>query len=67
MARNGLLVDGNDPREIASAVIRLLKDDALRESLAEWGLEYARASSWQVQTERFMDLCQEIVDRRVNS
>ncbi|MBP9805038.1 MAG: glycosyltransferase family 4 protein, partial [Candidatus Accumulibacter sp.] len=65
--QNGLLVDGNDPREIASAVIRLLKDDALRESLAEWGLEYARASSWQVQTERFMDLCQEIVDRRVNS
>ncbi len=65
--KNGLLVDGNDPREIASAVIRLLKDDALRESLAEWGLEYARASSWQVQTERFMDLCQEIVDRRVNS
>lgn len=65
--KNGLLVDGRDPRQIASAVIRVLKDDGLRASLADWGLEYARASSWQVQTERFLTLCQEIVNHRAST
>jgi phosphatidylinositol alpha-1,6-mannosyltransferase len=61
---NGLLVDGDDPLQIARAVVRILTDDALRRSLEDRGLECARASSWQVQAQRFHAFCQEIVDAR---
>lgn len=62
---NGLLVDGNDPAQIAAAVTRILKDDTLRTTLEDRGLERARASSWQVQTQRFQDFCHQIVNARV--
>ncbi len=41
------LADPSDPREMASAMVRLATDSGLRESMRRKGLEQARAFSWE--------------------
>lgn len=59
--RNGLLVNGDKPPEIAVAVIRLLTDTALREQIETTGLEIARAASSKEKARQFHQLCQRLV------
>jgi phosphatidylinositol alpha-1,6-mannosyltransferase len=51
----GLLVDGYDIEDIASAIRRLLGDEALRDRLAAGGLAHARAHGWTSVTHKFLD------------
>ncbi len=57
---NGLLVDGNDPTAIASALHRLLTEPGLADRLAAHGLVMARAASWDNRARPFLDLCERL-------
>ena len=57
---NGLTVNGHDPEDIAQAVRRLLTDDALRERLAEGGLERTRNAGWAQRASEFAALCRRL-------
>jgi phosphatidylinositol alpha-1,6-mannosyltransferase len=54
---NGLVVDGDDTAAIATAIIRMFEDDALREVLRVGGAEVARASGWDRRVEQFLRFC----------
>jgi phosphatidylinositol alpha-1,6-mannosyltransferase len=54
---NGLLVDGADAGAIAAAVIRIFRDETLREQLVQCGIEVAARSGWADRVERFLALC----------
>lgn len=43
----GLLVDGSDPQEIANAIVRLLLDNDLRETLAANAKTHAQSCDWK--------------------
>lgn len=45
--RNGLLVARDSPRELAEAIIRILSDEKLRDTLIKNGFETAKRFSWQ--------------------
>jgi len=53
--QTGLLVNGDDSEEIATAISRLLGDEALRHRLAEGALRHARSHSWQASAQAFLD------------
>lgn len=57
----GLLIDCQQPENIAQAVIRLLDDDALRLRLQQNGLQHAVANSWTTRALQFHQLCQSLV------
>ncbi len=59
--QNGLLVDGGNPAEIATAILRLLDDSELRQRLEQQGLAIARASSLEHNAQRFHALCQRLL------
>jgi glycosyltransferase involved in cell wall biosynthesis len=58
---NGLLVDPDRPSEIAGAIVKVLKDDALAARLSDAGRSHVRASfspeSWTRATESFYRAC----------
>jgi phosphatidyl-myo-inositol dimannoside synthase len=54
---NGLVVDGDDTASISVAIIRMFKDDLLRESLRVGGGEVAQASGWDRRVEQFLRFC----------
>jgi phosphatidylinositol alpha-1,6-mannosyltransferase len=56
---NGLVVDGEDPVNIARAVVRLFQDDALRTELREGGLRVAAVASWEHRVRQFLAVCKE--------
>jgi phosphatidylinositol alpha-1,6-mannosyltransferase len=58
---NGLLVDGGNPADIATAILRLLDDSELRQRLEQRGLATARASSLETSAQRFYALCQRLL------
>jgi phosphatidylinositol alpha-1,6-mannosyltransferase len=64
---NGLLVNGADAGEIATAIIRLLTDSELRQRLEAGGLAAARAASVADNAQRFYRLCQRLVGERAAS
>jgi glycosyltransferase involved in cell wall biosynthesis len=47
----GVLVDPDDPHQFAAAILRLLRDEDLREELAARGIERARRFSWDAAAE----------------
>lgn len=57
----GLLIDSDEPSNIAAAVIRMLDDPALRQHLEKQGLENALANSWTTRAQEFNRLCQSLV------
>ena len=54
---NGLVVDGNDPAAIATAIGRLFADAALRARLVATGQGVAAAAGWPERVTRFTALC----------
>ena len=58
---NGLSVDGTDIAAIAEALVRLLKDSALREAFTKGGIQIAQRSDWRSRTAEFLILCDNIV------
>jgi phosphatidylinositol alpha-1,6-mannosyltransferase len=52
----GLLVDANDPVDVADAVTRLLVDQQLSHKLGEQGATRAREFAWPIITRRVEDL-----------
>ena len=57
---NGLLVDGTNLDEIATAVIRILADEQLYARLRAGGLEYARMSDSRSRAQQFLRLCERL-------
>lgn len=54
--RSGLLVDGHDPGDWASALSRLLDDRDLRTRLEAGALEQARLFSWEATADRTLEV-----------
>jgi phosphatidylinositol alpha-1,6-mannosyltransferase len=54
---NGLTVDGADVSAIAAAIIRLIEQPALCQSLARSGLDLAARSDWRNRSTQFLALC----------
>lgn len=60
--QTGLLVDGNQPGEIAEALVRLLTDHALRHRMEQAGLEHARRNDWAARARMFRDMCRQLCE-----
>jgi phosphatidylinositol alpha-1,6-mannosyltransferase len=58
---NGLVVDGNQPPQIAAAILRLFQDETLRARLAATGSAVAARSGWDSRVDQFLDLCDRLV------
>lgn len=54
--KTGILVNGEDINGIAEALIKLLKDDALRNQMGHHALANAQANSWPNKASAFMDV-----------
>jgi hypothetical protein len=52
----GLVVDSNQPGDIAEALVRLLTDHTLRRRLEQAGLEHARHNDWAARTRIFHEM-----------
>jgi len=62
---NGFLVDAESPQELAEAVVLLLQDNELRDSLAEAGYETVRSRfTWEKVVEKYLDAYQQVSDQR---
>jgi phosphatidylinositol alpha-1,6-mannosyltransferase len=59
---NGLVIDGNRPLEIAAAILRLFRDDAVRERLIETGSAVAARSGWDGRVDQFLELCDQLIE-----
>jgi len=55
-----ILVDSNDPENIADAIIRVLENSELREELSAAGYERARRYSWRKAAQKTLDLYREV-------
>jgi phosphatidyl-myo-inositol dimannoside synthase len=60
---NGLVVDGNNPADIADAITRLFVDGELHHSLAGRGADLARQSGWEQRVEQFLCYCDRLMSR----
>ena len=52
----GLLVDGHDPADYASALLRLLTEPGLRESMGQKAVRHAESFGWDVTAERTLEV-----------
>jgi glycosyltransferase involved in cell wall biosynthesis len=57
----GLIVDGSDPSNIASAIVRVLRNPDLGARLSDAGWRRAQVSGWPRITERFIDANHEVM------
>jgi glycosyltransferase involved in cell wall biosynthesis len=60
----GLLVDPDQPADIAQAIARLLPDEGLAAACAEKGIARARAFRWDETAHRVYDTYREAIERR---
>lgn len=60
----GLLVRPEDERRLAEALIRLLKDPALRERMGRQGQVKAKDYSWQKVAQQVLDYYRELLERK---
>ncbi len=59
----GMLVEPKNPAAFSAAIIKLLKDEALRKQMGEKGREYIVANhSWRSVAERVAEVCRTAVD-----
>ena len=59
---NGLVVDGDNATDIADAVIRLFKNDELRDKLRTGGIKTAQASGWDRRVDQFLTFCDRLTE-----
>ena len=58
----GLLVESENPKELAKAIIKLLKDERLRRELGENGRKYVTKNhSWEAVARRVAEVCKSVV------
>jgi glycosyltransferase involved in cell wall biosynthesis len=62
---NGFLVNDTSSREIAEAIIKLVRDDPLRERLAENGFAMAKKFAWSDISKRIIDTYKNLAADRV--
>jgi glycosyltransferase involved in cell wall biosynthesis/peptidoglycan/xylan/chitin deacetylase (PgdA/CDA1 family) len=62
--QSGLLVDGNNPGEIAAAIERILSDDVLAERLSSNGLQLARDNSTAAVAQQFLKACERLLSKK---
>ncbi len=60
----GILVPRGDPRVFAEAILRLLRDPALRAQMGQKGREKSAAFSWDSVTRQLVGFYEEILDAR---
>ena len=58
----GLLVESGDAEALAEAIIRVLRDKALRLRLSENGLKFAKEFSWDKTAEEFMKVLEKTIN-----
>ena len=51
-----ILVDPSDPKAIARAMIRVLKDDELKIEMSKRGVEQAKKFSWEKTAKDFLEV-----------
>lgn len=61
--RNGLLFSPGDPAGLADAIIRVLRDPALKERLEKNARQYALEYSWPVVVRQVEEFCEEVFAR----
>ena len=59
--KNGLLVEPNDPKQLANAIEQILGDNILAQSLADYGANKAQSFSWDIQAKKYDELFQTIL------
>ena len=63
----GILVEPENPEELAKAIIKLLKDEKLREEMGKNGREYVvKNRSWESVAERVAEVCESTVREHKN-
>ncbi len=65
--KNALLVPAADPRAMASAVERLIRDGVLRRKMINQGYEMARANTFETLGMQFLDKLREVVEKAKGS
>jgi glycosyltransferase involved in cell wall biosynthesis len=59
----GLLVEPENPEELAKAVIKLMKDESLREEMGKKGRDFVvRYYSWEANARRVAEVCENLVE-----
>ncbi len=59
--KSGLLVNGEDPSDISSAVINILSDRNLSRQFSAYGLKLAFENDTRGMAEKFLSVCKEVV------
>lgn len=58
----GLLVEPENPEELAKAIIKLLKDEKLREKMGKNGRDYvAKEHSWEAVGRKVVEVCEKVI------
>lgn len=57
----GLLVDGNSPTDIATAIVRILGDADIRASMGKAARDHARGADWSARAESFLSICESLL------
>jgi glycosyltransferase involved in cell wall biosynthesis len=57
---NALIVPPGDPKAVADAVLKILKNDKLREKLIEHGIETAKQWTWDKVVDKFEQAIKEV-------
>ncbi|MBU7043352.1 MAG: glycosyltransferase family 4 protein [Theionarchaea archaeon] len=58
----GILVNPEDPQEVAEAIIMLLRDPQLRKEMGKHGRFYVeRNHSWETVAQKVSDICRRVV------
>lgn len=61
---DGIFVEPEDPKALAFAIVKLLKDSNLREKLAKNGRQKALTYSWEKVTKDIVNFYQKILDKK---
>jgi glycosyltransferase involved in cell wall biosynthesis/uncharacterized membrane protein len=63
---NGLLVPAKDPEALSKAILEILDNRVLAESLANTGAERSLNFSWDIQAQKYDDLFQKILENKTS-
>ena len=63
----GILVEPENPEELAKAIIKLMEDEKLREEMGKNGREYVvKNHSWEAVAERVIEVCESAIREHKN-